>query len=777
MSFFRRKNADAVNEEAQKEESLITPSAGVTDAGAGTSTVGETAAQTQADQTPQSASQDVQKALEEQLEKELAQASGQAQQTEAEETEKAAEAETAAAEVSTAAEAEQAAEAAQAETEQAAEAAQAETEQPAEAAQAETEQPVEAAQTEQAAEAPQAVPVQPASPVNGENASESQVEEDVKPKKKHKALKICIGLAALLGVVYAGGVFIFQDRYLPGTEINGQDVTFKTVSEVNRDTTAMVAGRSIKLQLRDGVTETIPGTDIDLTYVSTDGMEELLANQNKWFWFKALVGQADYYSAKQNVTCDNAKLAAVVGALPEMQAENTVYPENAKMELTDEDRIVIIDEIDGNQLIGDAVVQAVLTQLEAGNYNVALDEMEGIYVEPELRASNEDLIAQVEDLNGFLSTYVILDFHDAVDNPLSLDGEEEADDGSIPAEVIEAESTEGEIAASLPEESGAESAAESGETSGASSAESAAESAASVSGAESAASGSAVESAASVSGAESAESSAEEVVEETPEPTEEEKIAAMLERAKEDENREVLDGSVTRDWLTYDEETSMYSLDEESLAEDVGEWVAEMAERRDEVEYTFEFDSTNNGTVTVNCSNYGPGYGKIISNANEAEEMTEQLLNHESSEREPVFNSTTTAEEKLGDTYIEVSLDEQHLWYYVDGELYMESDVVTGVRDNPKRRTPTGFFEVEYKERNRTLVGENNSYRTPVAYWMRFRDGGFGFHDATWQPYFGGERWVYGGSHGCINLPYSFAASLYENVSVGVPVVVYGTYY
>ena len=44
------------------------------------------------------------------------------------------------------------------------------------------------------------------------------------------------------------------------------------------------------------------------------------------------------------------------------------------------------------------------------------------------------------------------------------------------------------------------------------------------------------------------------------------------------------------------------------------------------------------------------------------------------------------------------------------------------------------------------------SYEQPVTYWMPF-NGGIGFHDADWQPYFGGDRYLTGGSHGCINLP------------------------
>ena len=64
------------------------------------------------------------------------------------------------------------------------------------------------------------------------------------------------------------------------------------------------------------------------------------------------------------------------------------------------------------------------------------------------------------------------------------------------------------------------------------------------------------------------------------------------------------------------------------------------------------------------------------------------------------------------------------------------------------------------------------SYEQPVTYWMPF-NGGIGFHDADWQPYFGGDRYLTGGSHGCINMSYSDAGKLYELIQVGDPVIMH----
>ena len=45
---------------------------------------------------------------------------------------------------------------------------------------------------------------------------------------------------------------------------------------------------------------------------------------------------------------------------------------------------------------------------------------------------------------------------------------------------------------------------------------------------------------------------------------------------------------------------------------------------------------------------------------------------------------------------------------------------------------------------------------------MPFVGNAIGFHDATWQPGFGGSMYMDGyGSHGCVNLSYGDAEALY----------------
>ena len=171
---------------------------------------------------------------------------------------------------------------------------------------------------------------------------------------------------------------------------------------------------------------------------------------------------------------------------------------------------------------------------------------------------------------------------------------------------------------------------------------------------------------------------------------------------------------------------------------------------------------------------YGQYYGWIIDEEKEAEELYELICKKESFTKEPACKKKGYAMGEMNDigtTYIEIDLTNQHLYYYVDGKLVLDNDIVSGWLYNPNNyKTPGGLFGMDNKAYKVDLVGEN--YRTPVTYWMGF-NGGIGIHDATWRSRFGGDIYKYDGSHGCINLPLSFAGQVYEIAEPGMPVLCY----
>ena len=128
----------------------------------------------------------------------------------------------------------------------------------------------------------------------------------------------------------------------------------------------------------------------------------------------------------------------------------------------------------------------------------------------------------------------------------------------------------------------------------------------------------------------------------------------------------------------------------------------------------------------------------------------------------------------IGKNYVEVDLGSQELHLFKKGKDVLVTSIVSG-SVTEGHATPEGTYKVDGMQTNTVLRGFNNdgsTYETHVTYWMPF-NGGIGFHDATWRNSFGGGIYYSSGSHGCINMPYSEAASLYSQIKTGFPVVVH----
>lgn len=189
---------------------------------------------------------------------------------------------------------------------------------------------------------------------------------------------------------------------------------------------------------------------------------------------------------------------------------------------------------------------------------------------------------------------------------------------------------------------------------------------------------------------------------------------------------------------------------------------------------TRQFNSTKRGTVSVS----GGLYGWTINEASEVKQLSSDITAGKSFDRWITtkgsgYNKNGSSD--IGDTYVEVDIQNQHEYYYKNGSLVLDSDVVTGKPSNG-HDTPTGTYSVWSKQQDYTLRGQNDNggdYASKVSYWMPIDDTGVGLHDSSWQPQYGGDWYKTHGSHGCVNNPPEFMAKLYNAVALGTPVVVF----
>ncbi|CDM68188.1 ErfK family protein [Clostridium bornimense] len=225
---------------------------------------------------------------------------------------------------------------------------------------------------------------------------------------------------------------------------------------------------------------------------------------------------------------------------------------------------------------------------------------------------------------------------------------------------------------------------------------------------------------------------------------------------------EILDGSVINTWINIDNEFKV-NLDKDSIVN----YVDKLAMECNTIGNTRNFKSSLGDTVKVS----GGNYGVVMDKEGEISFLETAIVEGKVTSREPEYLQTafSSGVDDIGDTYVEVNLSSQHIWFYKKGQLITEGDVVTGNVSN-NCATPTGVYRLNYKEKNATLKGED--YETPVSFWMPF-NGGIGIHDATWRSAFGGNIYYNSGSHGCVNAPYDVANAIFDNIEPGTPIICY----
>lgn len=226
----------------------------------------------------------------------------------------------------------------------------------------------------------------------------------------------------------------------------------------------------------------------------------------------------------------------------------------------------------------------------------------------------------------------------------------------------------------------------------------------------------------------------------------------------------VVDGSIIQDWIITGEDGSL-KLDEEAVAA----FVADNASKYDTYGKSRKFTTTLGVELTLPTG----GFGWKTDRAAVTEELLKMLEEGAVTKAEPAYSNTAPwhGMNDIGNSYVEADLSNQHLYLYSKGQLVFETDFVSGAMNStPDCITPAGVFDITYKTTNAVLRGSD--YETPVSYWMPFY-GNYGMHDATWRWEFGGDIFLTNGSHGCLNLPLDSAATIYNYMHEGFPVICY----
>lgn len=203
----------------------------------------------------------------------------------------------------------------------------------------------------------------------------------------------------------------------------------------------------------------------------------------------------------------------------------------------------------------------------------------------------------------------------------------------------------------------------------------------------------------------------------------------------------------------------------------VKDFVMELKSKYDNLRAERDFTTFSGNKIKVSGGNFG-----VQINRDKTTDAIYNSLTNDADNKIPiVYSSEAINNGEIGNTYIEISIADQRMVYYKNGEVIADTPIVTGL-PNGRYNTPRGVWKVWIKNQDRYLRGLNadgSKYESWVNYWMQIDYTGVGIHDAYWQSSFGGKRYLWAGSHGCINTPLKSMRTIYENTEMGTPVIVY----
>ncbi|MDR9831621.1 L,D-transpeptidase, partial [Vibrio sp. FNV 38] len=123
--------------------------------------------------------------------------------------------------------------------------------------------------------------------------------------------------------------------------------------------------------------------------------------------------------------------------------------------------------------------------------------------------------------------------------------------------------------------------------------------------------------------------------------------------------------------------------------EKIREYVMNIGIRYNTIYYNRTFTTT--GGAQVEFSEHENNYGFLVDEEGEYAQLVADIQANTAVEREPVYayrGVRHSGRDDLVGTYVEVSLGAQHLWFYKDYSLIVETDIVSGciAKNTPTQR-------------------------------------------------------------------------------------------
>lgn len=216
---------------------------------------------------------------------------------------------------------------------------------------------------------------------------------------------VTLAPAVCLLVIYIVGIGYYQNRFVRGTVIDQVDVSGMTIPELEEQ----VKNYSLRVIERqaDGAVleEEIRGSEIGVSYISTEPLQAVLQEQNSWLWF---LKQDAVYETEALPFYEEKVLEEKIGELRGFKKEFIVEPTDAYIgDYVPGSGFELVAENRGNCLNRNKVIEVIKAAVDGMEEQVDLEE-NGCYEEPKVTledAGLQDAYARLQNYVNVVITY------------------------------------------------------------------------------------------------------------------------------------------------------------------------------------------------------------------------------------------------------------------------------------------------------------------------------------------------------------------------------------
>ena len=220
-----------------------------------------------------------------------------------------------------------------------------------------------------------------------------------------KRIRWYLWILAGIFLAYLAASVYFMEHFFLGTAVNGENVEFQTVKQVNSLILEQAEGYGLTLLERGGTEESVTAQQLGMSFSETENVRNYKRVQNGFLWPR-MFWQQDTYQIAPDITFDEETFDETLASLSCVR-EGEV-PEDARVELT-ADGYELYPEQQGSRIKEDVLKEQVRAAAETLTETVDLEEA-GCYEAPSLTADSPEITELTAKLDQWFATEVTYEF-------------------------------------------------------------------------------------------------------------------------------------------------------------------------------------------------------------------------------------------------------------------------------------------------------------------------------------------------------------------------------